>query len=279
MKAYFPFIGIATAAMVGVSSPLYAYSLSVDRFSVTGNLPVDQTEDFDNGELAPWIVYDPTVVESNSTATFSTPGSRSPFIGDLEREYSYIYNDTGTFSIQDGSGDFRAESVWTSGLPAQDEVFVMNFWSGSPDPDVGTDVLSFFLANVSAEMASMTGLPQGYSASAFSDYYGYFLAGNVLNPADLSGDIHLALDFDDANDAFSASVSLDGGNSYTQALSAQVTGWGQGYWFLGAEAWRPVPTPATVILFLAGLPAFAYRWGRSCRGQDNGGGSVAMCGR
>ncbi len=237
------------------------YSFSVDSFQVAGNLPVSVVDDFNDGSIGPlWEVYDPTVVESGSTVTFSNPGTTvsSTQIGSLSNissEMSYIGSmSPGQLQMQNGAGNFLGTSTWISAAPNTNQFFTMSISHIAADEDITISIYNF-----DSVFANAFGVPQGLGVSfgRFKDVGtgDFSVQGISILPSDITGDILLSLGFDDAADLFNAGYSLDGGTTSfspfsTIAASSAVQELG---WNLGAESFAVVPIPAAVWLFCSGL--------------------------
>lgn len=237
-----------------------AYSFSMDRFSVVGNLTGNVTDDFDDGVLSPWWnVWDPTVVESGTTATFSNPGTTESFqLGalNLSSEMSYMGSaHLGSLQLQNGFGNFEGTSTWVASTPGPNQIFMMGVDNFSTDEEFSIGVHNF-----GAAIANGLGIPEGPGVlfGRFGDVSnGDFEAQGVsFAPGDFTGDILLRLAFDDSTDIFSASYSLDGGDHFLHPFSdiAATVGTQEYFtWSLGGESMSAVPLPATIWLFGSGL--------------------------
>ncbi len=124
-------ICVFTLGMVS-SANAATYSFSVDHFRVVGNLPGDVADDFNDGSIDPlWEIYDPTIVESGSTVSFSSPGTiETPIqIGTqsiLSTEMSYIGSKfPGSLQMQNGLGDFQGTSTWTAIVPSSNQFYTI----------------------------------------------------------------------------------------------------------------------------------------------------------
>jgi len=237
------------------------YSFSVDSFQMAGNLPVSVVDDFNNGSIAPlWEVFDPTVVESGGTVTFSNPGTTvsSLQIGGLSNissEMSYIGSTSpGQLQMQNGAGSFLGTSTWISATPNTNQFFTMIISNIVADEDI-----SIFVSNYDSVFANAFGVPQGLSITfgRFKDVAtgDFNVQGVSILPGDITGDILLSLAFDDTTDLFQGAYSLDGGTTFLSpfsAIAASSTVQEMG-WNLGAESFTVVPLPSAVWLFGSGL--------------------------
>lgn len=234
------------------------YSFSVDSFQVTGNLPGSIVDDFNNGSIAPlWEVYDPTVVETGSTVTFSNPGTIvSPVqigtLSNISSEMSYI-GSLSSLQMLNGSGDFLGSTTWTASVPDLNQFYVMGINNVTTDEDISIGIYNFDSA-----FANAFGVPQGLGVlfGRFGDVgTGDFDAQGVsIMLSDIMGDILLGLSFIDATDMFSGAYSLDGGTTFANPYTAIASSAGtqEFGWFLGAESFT-VPIPGAIWLFASGL--------------------------
>ena len=94
------------------------FAFSVDRFQVTGNLPVNAVDEFYDGYLSPWIVDNGTAIEGSGVLTLTNPGDINTIQIDnffITQEESEVYIANTPFMVADGAGDFVATSTWTTG--------------------------------------------------------------------------------------------------------------------------------------------------------------------
>jgi len=251
---------IGTFLAITGSARAATYSFSVDYFSVTGNLPGNVVDDFNDGNIDPlWEIYEPTVVESGSTVTFSNPGMvLSPVqIGSqsiASSEMSYIGSKSpGSLLMLNGSGDFLGTSTWMGTVPGSNQFYTMGINNVATDEDISIGIYNF-----DSVLANAFGVPQGLGVmfGRFGDVgTGDFDAQGVsIMPSDITGDILLSLAFVDATDMFSGTYSLDGGTTFSSPYAAIATSTGtqEFGWFLGAES-LTVPVPGAIWLFGSGL--------------------------
>lgn len=249
---------VVSCLSMSANSNAATYSFSVDYFSVTGNLPGNIVDDFNDGSIDPlWEIYEPSIIEAGSTVSFSNPGTVvSPIqigtLSNLSSEMSYI-GSLSSLQMRNGSGDFLGTSTWAASVPGSNQFYVMGINNVTTDEDISIGVYNF-----DSVLASAFGVPQGLGVffGRFGDVgTGDFVAQGVsILPGDISGDILLSLAFSDSTDMFSAAFSLDGGSSfltpYTSITSSSGT---QEFgWFLGAESFI-VPIPGAIWLFASGL--------------------------
>lgn len=259
----------AILLMAGGAVEAATYSFTLDRFNVAGNLPGTVTDDFDDGSLSPfWEVYDPTIVESGTTATFSNPGTLDgPFqlgVLTLSSEMSYMGSTSpGSLQMQNGSGDFVGTSTWSAVLPGPNQLFEMGVDNVSTD-----EGFSILVHNFDAAIANELGVPEGPGVTfgRFGDVSNgdFETQGISFIPGDITGDILLRLAFNDATNTFSASFSLDGSDNYLTPFTDIATSAGtqEFGWSIGAESMSVVPVPAAAWFFgsaLIGLVSLTRR--------------------
>lgn len=214
------------------------YAFSVDRFELVGNLPGQFVDEFDDGVLGPaWFVFRPTVTESGSVVTLSSPGGAftAQVGGLLVSGEETIINSSDTLRVEDGAGDFTGTSTWLPVLPGLSQMFGIAVRHDlGPGVDEG---VSINVANLEPAVAAALGLPTGGMVILFGrviDDLGVFdFQALPINPTDLTGDIVLQLAFDDASNQFSGAFSLDGGVTFqspftpvSPSAGSAVYGWG-----------------------------------------------------
>ena len=241
---------VFTLGMVS-SANAATYNFSLDHFRVVGNLPGDIADDFNDGSLDPlWRIYDPTIVESGSTVSFSSPGTIGALqFGTLSIIYEMSYmGSTGLLQMQNGSGDFQGTSTWTASVPGLNQFYTM----GIDINDFLLEEVSITVYNMDSDIANALGSAPGLGVSFGS---GFDSQNISIVPSDITGDILLRLAFDDATDMFSGAYSLDGGTTFLNPFTAIAPNSGVQAlgWYLGAESWTVVPIPAAVWLFGSGL--------------------------
>jgi len=233
-------IFLCCAALLFVSSPANTapFAYSVDRIEVTGNIFGSLVDEFDDGVVAPWEIQDGTVTESGGLLTFSGSGA-----------YSESRADSPHNLVNDGAGNFTVTSTWLPVAPSLNESFGM-IAETRPDPAVEDDDIEVGLVNLSAETASLLGLPAGLSV-----FFAHYASGEpILYPissGDITGHILLEITFDDDTDLFSGGISLDDGDTFIRSFPAVASIYPVNYltdFELGATRMVPVP-----VLFCEGF--------------------------
>ena len=234
-----------------------SYSFSMDRFEVTGNVPDNQIDEFDDGNLSPWwMIHDPTVVESDGLVTFRNPGTiEEMLLGELyiKSEMTYMAWETSNpFLVENGAGNFTAVSTWVGIVPGENQFYTMHagYTLEEQPPHEGID-LGFMVANWDTTMAHFFGIPAGlgilfYRSGPSEQWVFQHIA---IDKKVITGDILLRLKFKDAKDQFKAAFSLDSGVSFR--TFPDPIDWGMktaGYytWSFGAESWEVRPIPVSL---------------------------------
>jgi N-acetylneuraminic acid mutarotase len=208
------------------------YTFSMDRFGVVGNLPGDMADEFHDGIVSPWVIYDPTIVESGGQVRFSSPGAIDEGVYNghhVRSQMSFIGSGfESPFNVANGAGDFTGLSQWAPIVPGQNQWYEMQVgYELTQEPHRGIDI-SVGVANWDPVYANLFGIPSGLGIS-------FYLGGDMalddhvwqhapIAETDITGEIFLRLDFDDDTDHFTAAFSLDGGLTY-QSPFAPI-GWG-----------------------------------------------------
>jgi len=239
--------------MAGQVQAMPSYSFSVDRFEVTGQ--VAKVDEFNDGVLVPdWVSVNPTVTESGSVVTLSSPGG---IIAPNEQETELVTVFTSPFTVLDGSGDFAGTSTWVSGLPGVNLSFEMTVNHNVPDGGGGFDdeFFSIGFTNLDPATAASLGAPAGPMVFFARELGGDFIDPQVLpiDPANVTGNILLQLSFDDAANQFSGAFSLDGGTSFETFFTPLSPSQGQTDYQWALMAGAMVPEPETYAMMLAGL--------------------------
>jgi len=211
-------------------------------------------DEFNDGVIDPWVIYDPTVEESGGFVSFSSPGTIEDGVLDgvhYLNEMSFICSGySSPFVVENGQGDFTGVSRWKPIIPGVNQWYEMQVgYDVQQDPDKSIDI-SVGVANWDSEFAGILGIPSGLGIS-------FYLSGDslvwkhiLISEDDLTNAnaILLKLDFYDATDEFRAGFSLDGGANYQ--YFPEPIGWDQptpGHyeWYFSGQAieLQAIPTP------------------------------------
>ncbi len=246
------------AASTTMAAP---FSFSVDSFTVVGNQGGIVVDEFNDENIAPfWEVYDPNVVESNETLTFSNSGVQAGPIQfgslNLLSEWSYVGSMSEQLQIINGAGNFIGSTVWEPVLPDINQMYSMGVDNEPSDNSIGIAVYNF-----DQVLADAFGIEQGIGV--FFGRFGDISTSDIdvqsfsIIPNDITGDIHLALGFIDSTDTYFAGFSLDGGGTYQDPFTG-ITSGSNGdrlHWSLGAESIEvvSVPEPSTFWLLCTAI--------------------------
>lgn len=236
------------------------YSFYLDRFDVSGQ--VDESDEFDDDDIKPWEIYDPTVVENGDFVSFSSPGTViNGVVNDVPylNEMSFIGSGTSSeFAVSNDAGDFTGISKWEPIIPGVNQWYEMQVgYELSGDPYKSIDI-SVGVANWGSDFASIMEIAPGLGIT-------FYFSGDTLgwkhilvDEDDFSsaGAILLSLDFYDDSDDFRAGFSLDGGANYT--YFSERIGWdqetpGNYEWYFSGQTIELVPVPGAVLLGMLGL--------------------------
>ena len=256
----------------GLEAAPSAYTFSLDRFHISGNLPGDATDEFDDGVVAPWSIDNGTVIESGGLLRLTNPGDIDtyPMGGYLvTTEESEASLSGAGFHIEDGAGDFVATSTWVTGAPLLNQLFLMEC-DNKLTPS-GQHSVQIAVHNIDPSVASaVPGFqwPGGLSVS-FLDDVGDTAVGFQsvpISPADITGDILLSLSFNDTTNQFTGAFSLNGGSTFQHPFAPIYTDLQPGVfqdWELTGISYdvQAVPAPGAALLgaFGAGLVGWLRR--------------------
>lgn len=262
------------------------YSYYVDYFKVVGNLPVYQRDDFNDGNISPWVVDDGTVEESGGSAILKTPGDVRKEGASIE-EYTDLETPlNGVFNIAVGSGNATATSRWVkSVMPSLNQAYMMgaqfdivtggSFYEGEIEFDLG-------FINTDQANADALGLPAGLFAIFTAHRFDSGADDAVLSLQAVpivdstvfdAGSLFLNLHYDDLTQEVSASIVFgddEGADAWEPfdkvAIPAVVGDLVFHDWDLEAISFSVVPTPAALPLFCSALTLFGFMgWKRKKR--------------
>lgn len=218
------------------------YSFSLDSFQVVGNLPGNLVDEFDDDIIDPWVIFDPTVVESGGLVTFSNPGTIGGVLINgyyISNEFTYLGIGWPPFVVENGSGDFTGISKWVPIIPGLNQNYQMDIeYQLQVDPHRGINI-SLSISNLDTDVADIFGMSAGLSMC-------FGRSGDLpkndcvpVTETDITGDIILRLHFDDDTDQFTADFSLDGGLTFQNPFTP--IGWGMetlgGYhWYFSSHS-------------------------------------------
>lgn len=243
----------------------------LERFCVVGNLPSSTCDEFDNGVIEPWEIFEPTIVEAGGVVTFSSPGEvQPPFVwGNLEitAEFSYL-GDAVPFEVSAGNGDFTATSEWRPNLPGMNQHYGMNLGYEFADESGDEEDIAIHLYNFEPGVAELLAIPPGVGIFFGSDAALESRQGVLINKVNVTGNILLRLNFDDAANSFNAAFSLDGGTSFQTPFSpvaSRMADPSPGVWSFGAESWKVIGPPELSVGLTANNEA-VISWPASATG-------------
>ncbi len=215
-----------------------AFSFDFETWSGSGNgfgTP-GVTDDFDGVSLDGWSIEQGTAIEASGVLNLRDPGTLTTVhlpTFDFSSFSSHVVRDDGTF-IADGLGDFTLTTVVKQTVIPLDQFVGLDFGTAAPHHFVQVSI-----QNWGPELGAHAAFEPGLNA-----VLGVFVIGTLLPvdfyvdsfstvhvpiaPAAITGDIWLRLDFVDATDQITGSISTDGGSSFTTigTLPMPVTGWG-----------------------------------------------------
>ena len=259
-------IAAAWICLFGGAVARGAYRYSLDRFEITGNLPISGRDEFDNGIVSPWTVYDPTVTEAGGVVTLASPGTTEPldapgFSGRSEMTYFGASGFSGPYLVQEGRGDFQATARWVRAVPAPGQMFGMNLTCDS----VPEDEVSIWLAHVEPGAAAFLSVSPGLNvllmrSTSLEDIEAQAVK---VEPDQITGDVLFELRFDDSDDTFTGVYSLDGGSTSQAPFTPVASRWPSGNlgrFYFGVESWQPA-SPALQGTWDVTLTSSLEGWG------------------
>ena len=203
------------------------YSFYLDRFEISGQ--VSESDEFNDGSVSPWVIYDPVVEESGGFVSFSSPGTIEEGVLDgfyYSAEMSFIGSGhQSPFVVENGAGDFTGVSRWAPIIPGVNQWYEMQVgYEVQQDPHKSIDI-SVGVANWDSEFAGIMGIDPGLGISFYLSGDSFIWQHILIDASNITGDIFLSLDFDDNTDQFTAGFSLDGGANYQ--YFPDLIGWDQ----------------------------------------------------
>jgi hypothetical protein len=293
-------LSVIPALFLAIVSLTYAhtatasgYNYYVDYFKVTGNMPGSQQDDFNDGNISPWIPDSGTVVESGGTAIIKSPGSTHT-MGTITEEYSDMESaPNGAFSIAVGAGDATATSRWVTEnvKPGLGQTYIMSadFEINTGNPATDGDI-SFHLGIINADQVTATAVSQFVGQPVPTGLYAFFTTSQYFNDTDTTLDFQVAtitdtslfdleslfmsLIYDDDSQEVSASIVFGDDEDATPwhifngVEIPEYTGGTLEFdeWELGASSFSAVPIPAAAWLFGSGLLGLIGLSRRRCQG-------------
>jgi hypothetical protein len=219
--------GAALLALAGGGAiPVHAFhtvfSFEVDSFEADGNTcgPLDGSpgfvDHFDDGVLAPnW--YNPygTAYESGGTLFLTNPGTHFPTPLGGTADVS-IAASAGSVQVLDGNGDFVATSWWNPIIPTEGNHFQMTVFTFGGGGGGGFYNEAFGIGVQNFAIHGGLGLEQHLTEinQSTGTYQNTMLAFHPIDASDVTGQIGLRVEFDDATNRITASVSLNGGATW-----------------------------------------------------------------
>jgi hypothetical protein len=217
---------VLAAAVATLAEESKAFQYEVDYFRVVGNLPVDQTDHFDDGVLTGWE-HDwdrGTAIEQGGAAILMSPGEADSFpVGGqlIFGETSDIRSNDFNISLS-GAGNATATSRWMPNvIPQTNQLYGMSasleFFDGGSN-HVGFEDFYLNIGNVASDLGGLFGMTEGLYITFSREKHGPdgYSQEMVFSSISLSSDddMVLRLVFDEAGYQFQASFSVDGGATF-----------------------------------------------------------------
>ena len=207
------------AALGGVSRPASAFhtifDYSVDRFEVDGNMfgPADGTPDFvdDFDNASNWYTPYGTSIVIDGRLHVKSPGMHFPGPDGTTLDLTEVVSNYPALQVQKGRGSFTATAVLDPIVPpeAQFYHFTLFTFGGVTffNEIFGLDIHT--LGGETRIEQHLVTLDLGHGI-----YQTVQTAGYRIAPADVTGQIHFRLVYDDAAGTVVSSFSLDGGATF-----------------------------------------------------------------
>ena len=207
------------AALAGVAVPASAFhtvfDYAVDRFEVDGNAfgPADGTPDFvdDFNDQSHWYTAYGTSTVVDGRLHVKSPGMRFPGPDWVALDLTEVVSIYPALDVRKGGGDFTATAVLDPIIPpeAQFYHFTLFTFGGA---SYFNEIFGLDIHTVGGE----TRIEQHLVVLDLSHgvYQTVQTSGYPIVPADLTGQLHFRLSYDDAAGTIVSSFSLDGGVTF-----------------------------------------------------------------
>ena len=258
--------GVALATWLGGTwASAAVFDFRVDRFAVDGNVfgPLDgvpdRVDDFSDGVLPPWFVVYGTASEHDGFLHLTSPGTHVPdgfgAVPGLPLDLSEVYY---SYVLSDGRGSFTATAAWDSTVLGYGD---FNHFSLFGYVDPTNPLGAYEVVGVAISNPTPAGQPAAYSATRFGVRYigGAFqpldLESVSIDPATITGQIVLRIAFDDATNAVTVSLSVDGGATFLPPFTpvSFFTGTSTAVFLLGSDPLADPPPPPPLCAGGTGL--------------------------
>jgi len=208
------------------------YSFSADRIVLVRGQETFPNDFNDEGFTDDhWIVDDGTAVMTGGFLTLKSPGSTDQFEQNgftISKERSSVKAGLPSeiLPVQEGDGDLDLELEWKPIFPEQGQGYGMMFHY--PPSDI--DQVRIGIDNYDAHVLSLLGAPEATPAGTYISFIQIspdpgpnlynltfeYQSSSAISPEDITGNIIFKLFYNDNNNSFSASYSMDGGQSFQQ---------------------------------------------------------------
>jgi hypothetical protein len=243
----------------GLTYAASPYTFSLDQFSVEID-SVNLVDDFNDGILLPWKIFEPTAYESNGLMTLTNPGVLETFqINNytFNIETSRIYFDIPFHTpIINGGSDFTASSIWTfeTGIPSKNQLYYLESDIENGPIDLETIIIGVFNTGPAlADALESFGFEEGLYIMfqiASGDISLWINQTFHFDEDDVTGNIILSLEFDAFTKQYTGAFSLDGGSTFHKPFEPVFTIIDEGYfskWEFTAESWEVIKPVAIDI--------------------------------